>query len=136
MSRILILCVLLLLTMRSASAAAAGTAGSATWEAAMTATLGLVEAGKFDELIDQRLSPAFIAKLKTQHGEESWRSTIRTRLERLAYYFRRIEDADKRTVSDKDGRVMVRGEYGCFAEFDKVEGVYLLGGFGQEVTSM
>jgi hypothetical protein len=139
MTRIRTLCLLLILCSMGAFAAegeAAKLAGSATWEAAMQAALARVEAEKIDELIDRQLSPAFTATLKQQHGAEEWRPAIRTKLERLSYYYGWLKDAGKRTVEDKGDRIIVRGEYGCFAEFDKVDGLYLIGSFGQVITEM
>lgn len=110
--------------------------GSVTWEAAMAQALAMAEDKQIDALIDRQLAPAFIARLKEQHGAEKWRSAISKELERLPYYYGWLRKADKRTVETTDKRIIVRGEYGCFAEFEKVEGVFRIGPFGQEITSM
>lgn len=104
-----------------------------TWEAAMNAALEKAKAGDYAAIMDTMLAPEFAAKLKEKHGADAWKEKFEARLKRIHYYYGKLKDAKVETSGNK---TTVRGEYGCWAEFYKVDGVFLIGDFGQVITSM
>ncbi|MCY3021923.1 MAG: hypothetical protein NTW87_23170 [Planctomycetota bacterium] len=111
----------------------AGADKNATWESAMNAALEKVKAGEHAYVIDNMLAPELVAQLKEKYGKDNWKDKFLTRLKRVEYYYSKLKDPK---VEVSGNKTTVRGEYGCYAEFIKADGVYLLGDFGQIPTSM
>ena len=106
----------------------------ATWEETMAVALQRAEARDYDFIIHHLLAPECMAKLITRYGEKNWREKFRKdKLEKIPYYYRWLKE---RTVTTKENKTIVSGQYGCQAIFVNVNGRFLLGDFGQEITSM
>ncbi len=106
----------------------------ATWEETMAVALQRAEARDYDFIINHMLAPECTAKLIVRYGEKGWKEKFKKdKLEKIPYYYRWLKE---RTVTTKENKTIVSGQYGCEAIFVNVNGRFLLGDFGQEITSM
>jgi hypothetical protein len=106
----------------------------ATWQQAMRSALARTEAGDHVHIIEHMLAPEFVDALVAKHGADTWKQQFRKdKLESIAYYYGWLKRA---RVATSGSRTVVRGEHGCYATFVLVDGEYLLGDFGQVLSSM
>ena len=103
------------------------------WETVMQLARSKAKKKEFSYIIENMLAPEFIAKLKVKYGEK-WKTPFTAKqLTSLSYYYGWLK---KHTIEKKDNKIIVTGEYGCFAAFQKVEGKWFICDFGQHLTSM
>ena len=106
----------------------------ATAKEAMAIARKKAKAGEYDYIMDHMLSKELVNNLVRKHGAEKWRAAFKKeKLERLPYYFGWLKNCKVKTSGEK---VFLSGQHGCYAEYVKVAGGYLLLDFGQRLTSM
>ncbi len=106
----------------------------ATWEESMAIALEHATAHEYAFIIDHMLAPECMEKLAVRYGKDTWKETFRQeKLEKLPYYYGWLK---KRQFTTESNKTIVVGQYGCWAIFVNVNGRFLLGDFGQEITSM
>ena len=109
-------------------------AAALPWKQAMEIAQRKAKAGQYAYIIDHMLAREFADKMIEEYGAANWRKAFqKDRLERLPYYFGWLKNCKVKTDG---GKVFLSGEHGCYAEYVRVEGVYLIAGFGQRLTSM
>lgn len=105
------------------------------WEDAFSLAMAKAKAGEYDYMLDHMLAPSFVAKMEKAYGKGAWREKCREKkLRKLPYFYGWCRK--KRTVKVDGDKVVVNGEHGCYAMFYRIDGVFLLGDFGQTIRSM
>jgi len=105
-----------------------------TWEQAVAVATSKANAGKYSYIIKNMLAPEYINNLAMEYGSSEWSKKFqKAKLEKLPYFYGWLKGGK---VIKQGNQTLILGQFGCYANFIKIDGKCLISDFGQNITSM
>lgn len=104
-----------------------------TWEQTVAFATEKANARKYSFIINNMLAPEYANNLTAEHGEDWKKKFQKNKLEKLPYFYGWLKGGK---VIKQGNQTLILGQFGCYANFIRINGKYLISDFGQNIRSM
>ncbi|OGV61925.1 MAG: hypothetical protein A2283_18575 [Lentisphaerae bacterium RIFOXYA12_FULL_48_11] len=104
-----------------------------SWEQAVALATEKAKTKKYSCIINNMLAPEYTDNLKAEYGADWKKIFQKNKLEKLPYYYGWLKGGK---VITQGNQTLILGQFGCYANFTRIDGKYFIADFGQNITSM
>jgi len=104
-----------------------------SWETAVSIATEKAKKRHYKHIIHNMLAPEYANNLQAEYGTDWEKIFQKNKLEQLPYFYGWLKGGK---VISQGNQTLIQGQFGCYANFTRIDGKYFIADFGQNITSM